>query len=110
MTLLYDPFIPTTGAPRRPTRMELPAAGPARHARNVRARTTSRFMLRAPSGEYVRFDLGGLVTRRDHAWIGFASELEAVRRKHPEMAAYAVIVVKPPARPINYFVGKRGPR
>ncbi|QMV00137.1 hypothetical protein GHV40_00935 [Devosia sp. D6-9] len=110
MTLLYDPFIPTTGTPRRPTRMDLPSAGPERHGRNVRARTTCRYRLRAPSGEYVRLDLGGLIASTDYAWIGFASELEAVRRKHPEWADCAVVEVKPPAKPVDYLIGKRGPR
>lgn len=73
-------------------------ASPNRLGREIRAKSQVRYRLRHPDGAYVNLDLSGEVDCAVHGWIGFAHQLEAVRRKRPDLAEYRTVAVPPDRR------------
>lgn len=74
---------------------EVPMASQNRISREIQAKSRVRFRLRHPDGAYVNLDLSGETANRDHAWIGFLHQLEAVRRLRPDLADYRDVPVEP---------------
>lgn len=74
---------------------ELKPAAPLDLVRQARARSQMRYRLQDAAGNFANIDLTGVAETANDGWIGFAHQLEAVRRIHPEFAAFKVAVVFP---------------
>jgi hypothetical protein len=70
-------------------------AGGARKMREWRAQHNVRFRLRRPDGAYANIDLSGFCSPGQERWIGFANQLEAVRRARPDLADCIAVEVMP---------------
>jgi hypothetical protein len=77
---------------------EVPMASRQRLSREIQAKSRVRYRLRHKDGAYVNLDLSGETTVVAHSWIGFQHQLEAVRRKRPDLAEYREIPVEPDKR------------
>lgn len=77
---------------------EVPLASKQRMGREIRAKSQVRYRLRHPDGAYVNMDLSGETEHRSLAWIGFQHQLDAVRRKRPDLAEYRHVEVPPDKR------------
>lgn len=74
---------------------EVPMASRTRLNREIQAKSRVRYRLRHPDGSYVNLDLSGATDKAAHAWIGFLHQLEAVRRKRPDLSEYRDVPVEP---------------
>ena len=77
---------------------EVTLASQARLSREIQAKSRVRYRLRHKDGAYVNMDLSGETNSPAYAWIGFLHQLEAVRRKRPDLAEYRDVPVEPDKR------------
>ena len=83
---------------RLAARGEVLLASAQRLGREAWARSQFRYRLRRADGVYVNLDLSGETREAAQAWIGFAHQLDAVRRRRPDLAAFRTVELPPAAR------------
>lgn len=74
---------------------EVALASGKRLSREIKAKTQMRYRLRHPDGAYVNMNLSGETAAALNGWIGFAHQLDAVRRQRPDLAEYRTVIVMP---------------
>lgn len=77
---------------------DLKPAAPLVLVRQARARTQMRYQLQDANGDWANIDLSGLAETAKEGWIGFAGQLETVRRVYPQFAVFKVVPVFPVGR------------